>query len=77
MNQRLLTKTQAAEYCGYSVNRFADLVREGVFPQQLTGLRRWDIKKLDITLDQLSGIDTNENLSALEQWKAKRHEDVN
>lgn len=30
MNPRLLTKAQAAAYCGYSQNRFGELVREGL-----------------------------------------------
>lgn len=74
MTPRLLTKSQAAEYLGYSVSRFGELVSEGKFSPPITGTTRWDKKKLDMDLDRLSGISTNENLSAYDAWKASENE---
>lgn len=74
MTPRLLTKAQAAEYVGYSLSRFGELVRDGKFSPPITGTARWDKKKLDLELDRLSGISTNERLSAYDRWKARENE---
>lgn len=70
MNPRLLTQAQAANYCSYSTSRFSELVRKGVLPQPIHATHRWDKKKLDRTLDQMSGLETNEPLSPYDDWKA-------
>lgn len=56
-NQRLLTRPQAAAYCGYSPGQFSKLVANGTLPGHVTKLRRWDKAVLDAKLDELSGID--------------------
>lgn len=51
---RLLTKRKAAAYCGVSVNTFARLVREGVYPRPKEGLGRqhmWDRVEIDGRID--------------------------
>jgi len=59
-NQRLLTRSQAAAYCGYSPGQFSRLVADGTMPGHITKLRRWDKKTLDAKLDELSGIKNTE-----------------
>jgi hypothetical protein len=66
---RLLTREQAAAYCGLSVNGFSDWVKAGRLPGSIPGTARWDLKAIDIALDSLSGIGIGS--SALDQWKAK------
>jgi|GEM_PF-4164987 len=60
MSPRLLTRTQAAEYCGMSETKFSDCVKAGDFPPpvELLGFRnaRWDIKDIDRYLDCKSGL---------------------
>lgn len=53
---RLLTRTQAAEYCGLKPSGFDKWIASGKLPRPLAGTRRWDRKALDLALDQLSGI---------------------
>lgn len=54
---RLLTRPQAAAYCGYSPGQFSRLVSNGTLPGHVGKLRRWDRIALDARLDELSGID--------------------
>lgn len=75
MTPRLLTKAQAAEYCGYKPRRFAELVSDGVLPKSIPATHRWDKKALDRALDRLSGISTN-SLSPLERWRQEHGENV-
>ena len=53
---RLMTREQAAGYCGLTVSGFADWVTRGRLPRPLAGTRRWDRKALDIAIDGLSGL---------------------
>lgn len=66
---RLLTREQAAAYCGLSVNGFSEWVKSGRLPGPILGTARWDLKAIDIALDSASGIGIGS--LALDQWKAK------
>jgi hypothetical protein len=67
---RLLTREQAAAYCGLSVQGFGRWVRLGRLPDPIPGTARWDLKAIDIALDSASGI-SNTASSPLDQWIAK------
>jgi predicted DNA-binding transcriptional regulator AlpA len=71
-NQRLLTRQQAAEYCGCSVATFSGWVSAGHMPKPLFGSRRWDKKAIDIALDKASGLTltaaANDNEDPLDKW---------
>lgn len=54
---RLLTKEQAAAYCGYCANAFGRHVSEGNLPPAIPGTHRWDRKALDAAIDKLSGLE--------------------
>lgn len=56
-NQRLLSRTEAAAYCGFKPSAFSAHVLAGRLPAALPGLRKWDRKAIDTHLDKLSGID--------------------
>jgi predicted DNA-binding transcriptional regulator AlpA len=66
---RLLTRQQAAAYCGLSVNGFSEWVKTGRLPGPIVGTSRWDLRAIDAALDSLSGIGIGS--LALDQWKAK------
>ena len=53
---RLMTGTEAAEYCGLTLGTFLKWVEDGRVPRALPGTRRWDRKALDLALDKASGI---------------------
>jgi predicted DNA-binding transcriptional regulator AlpA len=66
---RLLTREQAAAYCGLSVNGFSDWIKSGRLPGPIAGTARWDLRAIDAALDSASGIGIGS--LALDQWKAK------
>jgi predicted DNA-binding transcriptional regulator AlpA len=66
---RLLTREQAAAYCGLSVHGFSEWVKTGRLPGPIAGTARWDLRAIDAALDSLSGIGIGS--LALDQWKAK------
>jgi hypothetical protein len=69
---RLLTREQAAAYCGVGVTTFTAWVRRGIVPGPVSGTHRWDRKAIDGTLDALSCIDDEFEPNALDQWKVTR-----
>lgn len=70
---RLLSKSEAAAYCGLKSSRFSSWVKEGIIPPSLPGTYKWDRKALDQHLDKISGIEQPKELSPLEEWRAKRN----
>src|SRR5690348_4232942 len=69
---RLLTREQAAYYCGVSMRRFGDLVSQGIVPKRLARTKLWDKEAIDAALDIRSGIKREhakeEGESALTRW---------
>jgi hypothetical protein len=70
---RLLTREQAAGYCGLRVTTFTAWVRRGIVPGPVSGTHRWDRKAIDLALDALSRLDDKLGPNALDQWEAKHH----
>lgn len=68
---RLLTREQAATYCGYSRSGFSRLVAIGALPGPIPGLSRWDKRAIDAKLDKISGLDNdNDNVPMTwERWE--------
>lgn len=69
---RLLTKSQAAAYCSVSNSTFSNWVRKGKLPRALPGTARWDARAIDIALDAMSGLQPQQDSSALDEWRANR-----
>ncbi len=55
-NQRLLSRQEAAGYCGCSVATFSGWVSAGHMPRPLFGSRRWDRRAIDAAIDRASGL---------------------
>jgi hypothetical protein len=70
---RLLTREQAAAYCGVGTTTFSLWVRRGIIPGPVSKTHRWDRKAIDAALDALSRIDAKAENEALDQWRAKHH----
>jgi hypothetical protein len=71
--KRLMTKKQAAEYCGLSHRDFGNWVSKGLIPRALSGTARWDRKALDYALDALSGLaSAQERDDPFGEWMAGR-----
>ena len=73
LKPRLVSRAEAALYCGLKPSRFSDLVRNGTMPPAIPGTNKWDIRAIDQRLDKLSGIQPEKQQSALERWKAQQN----
>jgi predicted DNA-binding transcriptional regulator AlpA len=72
LSPRLLNRRQAAAYCNLSPTTFSNWVRAGKLPAPLPGTTRWDLKAIDSALDAMSGLQQQQDLSALDEWRANR-----
>ena len=70
---RLLTRPQAAAYCGAAPSTFSMWVAAGIVPAAVPGTKRWDRQAIDDKLDALRGIAANDNAETpLEKWRRER-----
>ena len=71
-NQRLLSRKDAAAYCGVSVATFSAWVTAGFMPKPLFASKRWDKKAIDAAIDKESGLAQpvagNDNETALQKF---------
>lgn len=58
---RLLSRRQAAEYCGIAESTFSMWVASHKMPAAIFGTRRWDKAAIDAKLDEISGLSVNDN----------------
>ena len=68
---RLMTKAEAAAYCGFTPSRFHQLVKTRLFPAAIPGTTRWDRHAIDAALDRISGLKSDTAQSALDRWLAE------
>ena len=72
---RLLTREQAAAYCGLSTRGFSEWVKTGKMPGPIPGTARWDRRAIDGVLDIASGLETRgAQEDPFDRWKRERHE---
>jgi hypothetical protein len=69
---RLLSRTDAAFYCGVSIQTFSTWVRQGILPSAVPGTARWDLRAINLRLDELSGLNGETDKAPLDDWRAKR-----
>jgi hypothetical protein len=70
---RLLSKAEAAAYCGVTQQTFAKWVAADAMPDPLPVMKKWDRKSIDATLDQASGLSPSAPAEdAFEKWKRER-----
>lgn len=53
---RLMSGSDAAAYCGVTLNTWSKWVAAGTMPPPVAGTRRWDRKAIDLMLDKASNI---------------------
>jgi hypothetical protein len=69
---RLLTRDQAAAYCGVGATTLNDWMEREIIPGPVPGTHRWDRKAIDAFLDILSRLDDKLEDNALDRWRATR-----
>lgn len=60
MERRLLSREDAATYCGCAPGTFSRWVASGYMPPPLPGMRRWDRLAIDARISVLSGANDND-----------------
>lgn len=66
---RLLSKADAAAYCGLTPGGYDAWVKAGRLSGPIAGTHRYDKKEIDAALDRLSGLVTREaELAQSERW---------
>jgi hypothetical protein len=67
---RLMTRSEAAEYCSVTDSAFSNWVRLGIMPTPISHTKRWDRRAIDARLDQMSGLSAAEEVSEdpVERW---------
>lgn len=72
--QRLIGRTEAANYCGITPTAFSLWVRTNIMPPAIPGTRKWDKKAIDAKLDEISGLapDDNDPDDEFEKWSRER-----
>ncbi len=68
---RLLSREKAAAYCDMSASRFSQLVKAGTLPKAVPGTNRYDRVAIDRVLDKHAGLQSEPELSPLQQWLAE------
>jgi len=58
---RMISKVEAAQYCGLTPSGFSSWVKRGVLPNSVPGTNRWDRKAIDARIDRLSGLQEQNN----------------
>jgi hypothetical protein len=69
---RLVTRSQAAEYCCLSPQAFSAWVKMGRLPTAIRGTARWDLRAIDAALDATNDLTQAAELNALDQWRSSR-----
>jgi excisionase family DNA binding protein len=69
---RLLTRQQAAAYCGVGTTTLTTWIERGIIPGPVPGTHRWDKKAIDLVLDILGRLDDKLEGNALDRWRATR-----
>jgi predicted DNA-binding transcriptional regulator AlpA len=72
LKPRVVTRPQAAAYCGVSVQTFSDWIKRGLLPGPLPGTARWDLKAIDASLDGIAGNVMESEEDAFDKWKRER-----
>lgn len=76
LEPRLVSRAEAANYCGVCTQVFDRLRKQKVMPDYVPGVRRFDLRAIDRALDQLSGLDRvateSKGEQALAEFKRQR-----
>lgn len=67
-NARLLSRAEAAAYCGFKPSAFSAHVLAGRLPQPIAGLRKWDRAAIDSYLDKVSGLANDNATEEVDPW---------
>lgn len=72
---RLLSRTEAAAYCGFKPTAFSTHVLAGRLPAALPGLHKWDRAAIDAHLDKMSGLTKGNRDAPEDAFEAWERED--
>jgi predicted DNA-binding transcriptional regulator AlpA len=76
IERRLLSREQAAAYCGYTPDHFSRKVSAGHLPAHIVGMKRWDKRAIDAAIDKKSGLSSAPSIEdAFDAWEREYEAD--
>lgn len=66
---RLIGRKEAAAYCGIAESTFSMWVATHKLPTTIPGTRKWDKRAIDAKLDEISGLDGNDDEDPYDKWE--------
>ncbi|RYH00279.1 MAG: hypothetical protein EON58_00615 [Alphaproteobacteria bacterium] len=66
---RLIGRKEAAAYCGIAESTFSLWVATHKMPTTIPGTRKWDKRAIDAKLDEISGLDGNDDEDPYDKWE--------
>lgn len=66
---RLIGRKEAAAYCGIAESTFSMWVVTNKMPTTIPGTRKWDRRAIDAKLDEISGLDGNDDEDPYDKWE--------
>lgn len=72
---RLISRKEAATYCGIAESTFSMWVANGKMPATIPGTRKWDKRAIDAKLDEISGLgrpQPDKPETDFQKWKRER-----
>ncbi len=71
LQPRLLSRANAAAYCGVSINHFMEHIAPVVEEVPVPGKRLWDRRSIDAWIDAQRGVEQNQEPKPNEKWLAE------
>ncbi|GMB81218.1 MAG: hypothetical protein BGO06_02525 [Shinella sp. 65-6] len=73
-NPRLISRAEAAAYCGITPTCFSMWVATHKMPPSIPGTRKWDKRAIDAKLDEISGLQGKDKngQTDLQKWRDRR-----
>lgn len=72
---RLISRKEAAAYCGIAESTFSLWVATYKMPPAVPGTRKWDRRAIDAKLDEISGLGATETEDRYERWMRENGRD--
>lgn len=70
---RLIGRKEAAAYLGIAESTFSMWVATHKMPPTIPGTRKWDRRAIDARLDEISGLDTDDDAEdEFERWEREQ-----
>lgn len=74
VSNRLISRKEAASFCGISASRFSQWVTAGVMPMPIQGTRRWDRLAIERMIDARNTLANDNKKGGFAAWRSEKRE---